>query len=548
MEAGYAAYRAGRWTDARAAFERALAEVEAPEALAGLADTLRWLGETHRSIACRERAHALFREQGDGLGAATQCLELCIEFDMSLGNRVAGQGWLARAERFAADPAAEPVLGWLWLCQSGHARRARESIDLIERALAFGRKHGDRDLEWCALSTLGVALAGEGDIEGGLRCVDEAMAAALGGDFTDLGTVVFTSCQMLTACDLVSDLERARMWLKAADEFVRTYGVPFLYAKCHAMYGRVLVATGRWAEAERELAKVITGTRDEFPAVHALACGGLAELWRRQGRLDEAEALLDEVHSSLSVAPVQAALHLKRRRYEAAVSVIERWLATEALASDHHAVADLVPALALLVEAHVTAGGLDAARAALERLAEVATAHDEASQARAHLAFARGRLLAAESSESATPCFEEAVARFARLELPYETACARLELARVLAVDRQEVAIAEARGALATFDRIGASLDADVAASVLRSWGVGGRTGPRDTALLSRREQEVLALVAAGLSNPEIAERLYISRRTAAHHVSNVLSKLGVRNRAEAAAYAARSVETTPRM
>ncbi|HET9290696.1 MAG TPA: LuxR C-terminal-related transcriptional regulator, partial [Actinomycetes bacterium] len=106
-----------------------------------------------------------------------------------------------------------------------------------------------------------------------------------------------------------------------------------------------------------------------------------------------------------------------------------------------------------------------------------------------------------------------------------------------------ELAVAEARSALATFERLGAAGDADATDALLRSLGVTGRTGPKRRGELTRREQEVLRLVGLGLSNPEIAQRLFISRKTAAHHVSNVLAKLGVRNRAGAIAHATRQAD-----
>ncbi|TML08952.1 MAG: helix-turn-helix transcriptional regulator [Actinobacteria bacterium] len=122
-----------------------------------------------------------------------------------------------------------------------------------------------------------------------------------------------------------------------------------------------------------------------------------------------------------------------------------------------------------------------------------------------------------------------------------ELARSRLELASALVNDRPEVAIAEARAALESFEKLQAARDVDAAAAVLRLLGIRARTTKKGGGLLTKREGEVLELLGHGLSNPEISDRLFISRKTVEHHVGNVLGKLGLRSRAEAAAYAARS-------
>ena len=131
--------------------------------------------------------------------------------------------------------------------------------------------------------------------------------------------------------------------------------------------------------------------------------------------------------------------------------------------------------------------------------------------------------------------------RFAELGLRLEAARARLELAGALSVDAPELAIDGARQARNELEALGVTREADAAAALMRALGAKGRAGPRSVDLLTRREQEVLRLLGEGLSNRDIATRLYISPKTAEHHVSRIYGKLGLENRAEAVAYAVRT-------
>ena len=198
-----------------------------------------------------------------------------------------------------------------------------------------------------------------------------------------------------------------------------------------------------------------------------------------------------------------------------------------------------------VVQAEVHRGDLDAADAAAKRLDQLASDFDVASiRADSHLA--RARVLAAAGNDTAAiTSFEQAAAALGDDERPLQVAATRLELAETLArCGRQADAIAEGRAALACFERLGAHAYRDQVAALLRSLGDSTRSRPQRsdevTTMLSAREQEVLELVRYGLSNAEIASRLFISPKTAEHHVGRILTKLGVRTRGEAAALAVR--------
>jgi DNA-binding CsgD family transcriptional regulator len=200
------------------------------------------------------------------------------------------------------------------------------------------------------------------------------------------------------------------------------------------------------------------------------------------------------------------------------------------------------PLLAQLVEVRLLEGYLDAAIAAASALDEIAATGGR-DRVEALATAARGRIAAAEGREDAAGLLLEGVNRFAALGARLDAARTRLALARSLSVTSPEVAVDAARHARAELEALGALRDADAAAALMRSLGAKGRAGPRAHELLTRREDEVLRLLADGLSNRELAQRLFISSKTAEHHVSRVYSKLGVSTRAEATAYAIRNLE-----
>jgi DNA-binding CsgD family transcriptional regulator len=527
---GGQALGAGDWGEARTVFRAVLAIEEHPQALRGLAEALWWLAEAAVAVETMERAHVVLSQEGEVAAAVQSAVWLATIYKKSLGNEAAARGWVSRADSLLDEIDDEVLPGWVALARAyaeGDTVRAVASAwDALER----GRQGADVDLELSAMSELGSALVAGGEVVRGLDLVDEAMVRVFAGEYGSPSTVCAATCSMLTACDRAADLGRVTQWCRVADRFMRTYGCPFLYADCRGRYGSVLVSTGHWVEAEEELQNAL---RSAPPGTdyHDRGLVSLADLRVRQGRPEEAEVLLAEAPERLA-RPVLAHAALVRGEHDLAVALLRRHMALRDVAED------LSETLALLVESLLATEDTVTARRVLDELRDEEAAHGTASAA-GHSALAAGRTAMAEHRpESAVSHLERAVDHFAEAGLPYWTGVSRLVLAEALSATEEPVAVREAQRAYATLDGLGAARLVDQAAALVRSLGGPGRTGPRTSPqVLTEREEEVLQLLGEALSNPEIAERLYISRRTVAHHVSHVLAKLGLRNRAEAAAY-----------
>ena len=539
-EAAWTAFEAGDWDRARELFENLLDGDDDPDARDGLGQVLWFLCEIDEGIALREQAYAAFRKAGDTERAADIALWLSIEYASAYGQMAVANGWFRRGERLldGAPPCAAHVE--LEVQRARRADSPDEAEQHYDRALAIARELGDFDFEIRALSQLGIHRVEVGQTDEGIGLLDEAMAAATGGEMHDPWHIGGACCSMLAVCDEISDLDRAAEWCRVVVDFTRRRRWVPLFAWCRSAYAGVLTATGQWELAEQELAASLRAYGGEGKPMAAYPLARLAELRLRQGRVDEAARLVagHETHSRAAIVAVQ--VQLARGETALARKRLEQRLAT--LASDHPGAVTLLP---LLVEAALAEGDVDAARDAATRL--LALGRDlgrESVVAAAELAA--GRVAAAAGDEAALAHLEVALAGFARLGMPHEEGRARLELAAALAPHAPEQAAEEGRRALTLLERLGALRDADRAAALLRSLGGAGRSAPRLGGELTGREREVLELLAEGLSNAGIAERLVITPKTAEHHVGRILRKLGLKNRAEAAAYAVREAGARP--
>ncbi len=490
-----------------------------------------------------EMAFRQWKDAGQTRAAALVAAALADLHTSWLGNPVVGQGWVARARRLVVAEGRCVEQGYVDLaviaCEAGDVDRLEQAAG---RALELAREFGDLELEVRSLSDSGYAFVVQGRLADGFARLDEAMAALSAGEVRNPAVACMSYCALLAACDRAGDVARAEEWTRVIAETVTDPlgGRPrAMHTHCRLVYGSVLCTAGRWLEGEKALLEALGPEGSVIYAHRSEAAARLASLRLVQGRVEEAAELLRPFEDRLGSCEPLARVHIVTRELDVAEAVARRGLGMAG--GDRLRIASL---RSVLVEVELARHDVAAAAVHADALEELATItgcrllHADAAVARARVAAARL------DHHAAIASFEEARAHLHPDERPLLTAMVALELAQVLAeVGDRGAALDKARAAIAIFDRLGASPLVDRTEAFLRSLGARARSAARPPAAavarLTRREQQVLDLLREGLTNAEIGERLFISAKTAEHHVSRVLAKLGVRSRAEASAVAA---------
>jgi DNA-binding CsgD family transcriptional regulator len=517
--------------------------VEALQSYANSAELGGELAEAAR--AWREICAIRQAEPGTGEAYAAAQSRLAAVHDMRGDREVALAARAAAAAAYAATGKhAEAAVERLAMANYlRFAARHSEAIELAQAAVKDANQAKRLDLRARALGLKGVAKAKRGEYEDGLKTVRAGLTLALEHDLTPVAAELYQRLSVVLYDS--ADYRRAQETLDSALELCRTADEPVTEVACVTCMVYVLRECGEWAEALKLGRELI----DSGTAVW-VAEGILGVIHAAQGKLSSARRMLSSslatasqvghynmtVDATTGLAQVAAIEGDAQETAERCRSLLALWESSE----DHHYA---IKGLRFSAGFFSRDGDLAQAQACAEALARISseTGHTDALAA---LACAIGETaLATGDAETAAEQLAHAVELHRSLDLPYQRAQIELRAGVALAASgEKELALERLGDAYRTAKKLGARPLAAEAAGKVAALGesIVKRLGTRaaadaNGAGLSRRELEVVRHVAAGRTNREIAQELFLSPRTVDMHVRNVLRKLDCRSRVEAA-------------
>lgn len=520
------------WGDAHQKFARAdaakpldlddLEKLAYTAYLTGLEEesTLAWTRAHHEAIRCNDPQRAARNAILVGAGL------------MFRGETAPAMGWFARGGRVLEGCGDCAERAWL-LIWNAYAQMWGGDPEAAQTAFAesvtVGQRFNDSDLATMSRLGQGMCLIMQGQGHAGLALLDEAMVGVTSGEVSPIYAGI-AYCTVILGCSEVFDLRRARQWTTALTRWCDSQSdlVPFR-GNCLVHRCELMQLEGAWTdalEAARQACNLLSG-----PVIWdtlGSAYYQLGELQRLRGEFAEAENSYRKAsEAGRPPEPGLALLRLTQGRIDVAAGILRRGLDE---AQEPFVRFRVLPAY---VEAMVALGDVASARAGADELGRIAESLD-APYLRAVAGSAVGAVLLAEGDpRSALRTLRVAASAWRELDAPYEAARVQVLIGLAChALGDPETSAMELDGARKAFAQLGARPDIERLDALMR--GPYGRTPGG----LTRREVEVLRLLASGKTNRAIARELGLSERTAARHVHNIFIKIGVPSRAAATAYA----------
>ena len=473
LEAGREAARKHAWRDAYELLGKANEDgLLGAEDLEQLAEAAWWTSHLDEAIELRERAYAAYVEAGEPRRAALLAMMISGDHGKKGAVAVAG-GWLSRAARLLENEPEGIEHGHLALARGtaavmmGELQPAQENL---ARAQELATRFGDRNLEAMAMVFNGTILVMSGQVSEGLALLDEATAAAVGGELEPL-TTGMVYCVTIHSCQTLGDCGRAAEWTTEANRWCDRLDVSGFPGACRVHRAEIMRLQGNWDRAEEQAVQACDELGGYFNLVTSAGFYEIGEIRRRRGdfaQAEEAYQRASELGHPTNNEPGLSLLRLAQGKVDSAAASIKRELANEGL--DPLTRARLLPAQ---VEIALAAGELGRARAAAAELEEIGDQYRVDGRRTPHLEgtlqLSLGQISLAERDyEGAKSAFKSARSTWERVGAPYETAQARMQLGIAYRGEGDEhSARDEIAAAKSTFERLGAVLDMQRAAELL---------------------------------------------------------------------------------